>query len=48
MIDVLMVGCGEYTVGTPDDGGGASTGTDKRMGVVALAMVDLKARGVVG
>ena len=41
-VDVLMVGTGEYTTGF-----GASAGSDKRRGVVALVTLDLRARGVV-
>lgn len=40
---VLMVGTGEYTTGY-----GASGGSDKKQGVVALTMFDLRQRGLVG
>ncbi|KAI5288095.1 hypothetical protein KEM52_001304 [Ascosphaera acerosa] len=42
---VLMVGTGEYTTGFVGDG--AST-SDKKVGVVALTMFDLRRRGKVG
>jgi hypothetical protein len=44
-LNVLMVGTGEYTTGFV--GGGAS-GSDKKVGVVGLAMFDLRRRGKVG
>ncbi|KAL8298754.1 hypothetical protein RB597_007391 [Gaeumannomyces tritici] len=44
-LNVLMVGTGEYTTGFV--GGGAS-GSDKKVGVVALSMFDLRRRGKVG
>ena len=44
-LNVLMVGTGEYTTGFA--GGGAS-GSDKKVGVVALSMFDLRRRGKVG
>ncbi|RDL32077.1 NAD(P)-binding Rossmann-fold containing protein [Venustampulla echinocandica] len=45
LLDVLMVGTGEYTTGFV--GGGAS-GSDKKVGVVGLTMFDLRRRGKVG
>ncbi|KAM7201755.1 hypothetical protein V8F20_004716 [Naviculisporaceae sp. PSN 640] len=44
-LNVLMVGTGEYTTGFV--GGGASA-SDKKVGVVALSMFDLRRRGKVG
>ncbi|KAF2757850.1 NAD(P)-binding protein [Pseudovirgaria hyperparasitica] len=44
-LDVLMVGSGEYTTGFV--GGGASQ-SDKKVGVVALTLFDLRRRGKVG
>jgi D-galacturonate reductase len=43
-VSVLMVGTGEYTTGF----GASSAKTDKAAGVVALAMLDLRRRGLVG
>lgn len=43
-VDVLMIGTGEYTTGF----GLNSAKTDKGAGVVALTMVDLRRRGLVG
>lgn len=43
-VAVLMVGTGEYTTGF----GASSAKTDKAAGVVALAMLDLRRRGLVG
>ncbi|MDB4614579.1 Gfo/Idh/MocA family oxidoreductase [bacterium] len=44
-VDVLMVGSGEYTTGFVND---ESSKSDKRAGVVALTMFDLRRRGLVG
>ncbi|KKY24814.1 putative nad binding rossmann fold [Phaeomoniella chlamydospora] len=44
-LNVLMVGSGEYTTGMVNDS--AST-SDKKIGVVALTMFDLRRRGKVG
>ena len=43
-VSVLMVGTGEYTTGYT----GRASQSDKRAGVVALVMMDLRARGRVG
>ena len=43
-IGVLMIGSGEYTTGY----GANSSQTDKACGVVALTLLDLRARGLVG
>ncbi|MCA9197252.1 MAG: Gfo/Idh/MocA family oxidoreductase [Planctomycetales bacterium] len=43
--DVLMVGTGEYTTGYVE---GSEAATDKRAGVVATTMFDLRRRGIVG
>ena len=43
-IPVLMIGTGEYTTGF----GANSAQTDKSCGVVALTLLDLKLRGLVG
>lgn len=40
-----MVGCGEYTTGFV---GGSMSGSDKKVGVVALTLFDLRRRGKVG
>lgn len=40
-----MVGCGEYTTGFV---GGGMSGSDKKVGVVALTLFDLRRRGKVG
>ncbi|KAK6071689.1 D-galacturonic acid reductase [Seiridium cupressi] len=45
LVNVLMVGTGEYTTGFV--GGGAS-GSDKKVGVVGLTLFDLRRRGKVG
>lgn len=45
LLDVLMIGTGEYTTGFT--GSGASQ-SDKGAGVVALTMLDLKRRGKIG
>ena len=44
MVDVLMVGTGEYTTGYV---GGTAAGSDKGAGVVALTMFDLRRRSKV-
>lgn len=44
-LEVLMVGCGEYTTGFV---GGGMSGSDKKVGVVALTLFDLRRRGKVG
>lgn len=44
LLDVLLVGTGEYTTGY----GASSAQTDKAAGVVALTCFDLRARGLVG
>ncbi len=44
-VDVLMIGTGEYTTGFVPGGTGAA---DKRAGVVALTLMDLRRRGRVG
>jgi D-galacturonate reductase len=47
LINVLMVGAGEYNVGyVPTNKAGAAP--DKKAGVTALVLLDLKARGRVG
>src|SRR5262245_59071137 len=43
--NVLMVGTGEYTTGYVHDG---ASGSDKRAGVVALTLFDMRLRGKVG
>lgn len=43
-VGVLMVGTGEYTTGWTAAG---ASGSDKRLGVVALVMFDLRRRGMV-
>ena len=45
MPDVLMVGTGEYTTGYVHNSPAKS---DKKIGVVALTMFDLRRRGLVG
>jgi D-galacturonate reductase len=40
-----QVGCGEYTTGFV---GGGMSGSDKKVGVVALTLFDLRRRGKVG
>eukprot|EP00842_Homolaphlyctis_polyrhiza_P005867 jgi/Hompol1/6281/HPOL_002619-RA len=42
MLDVLLVGTGEYTTGYVHN---AASGSDKRIGVVALVMFDMRRRG---
>jgi len=44
-VNVLMVGTGEYTTGYVH---GAAAKSDKRVGVVALTMFDLRRRGLLG
>jgi D-galacturonate reductase len=44
MVEVLMVGTGEYTTGY----GKASAQSDKAAGVVGLVLIDLRSRGLVG
>nr|ANM86686.1 putative dehydrogenase [Cladonia uncialis subsp. uncialis]AUW30872.1 putative dehydrogenase [Cladonia uncialis subsp. uncialis] len=44
-LNVLMVGTGEYTTGFV---GGGMSGSDKKIGVVALTLFDLRRRGKVG
>ena len=45
MIDVLVIGTGEYVTGLAGEEAAAS---DKSLGVVALSLFDMRARGVVG
>jgi D-galacturonate reductase len=45
VVDVLMVGTGEYTCGFS---GGGKNRSDKSSGVVALSVLDMKSRGKVG
>lgn len=44
-VNVLMIGTGEYTTGFVN---GASSTSDKKVGVVALTMFDLRRLGKVG
>lgn len=44
-VNVLMIGTGEYTTGYVN---GAASNSDKSAGVVALTMLDLKAKGITG
>ncbi|KAI8139403.1 oxidoreductase family protein [Fennellomyces sp. T-0311] len=44
-LNVLMVGTGEYTTGFVN---GAASQSDKKVGVIALSMFDLRRRGKVG
>eukprot|EP00916_Digyalum_oweni_P014211 GHVL01023286.1.p2 GENE.GHVL01023286.1~~GHVL01023286.1.p2 ORF type:complete len:110 (+),score=9.67 GHVL01023286.1:37-366(+) len=44
-MNVLMVGTGEYTTGLINDGDQSQS--DKKKGVVALVLIDLKRRGFV-
>lgn len=46
MVNVLMIGTGEYTTGYT--GGSSSNKSDKSSGVVALSVLDMKSRGKVG
>jgi D-galacturonate reductase len=45
-LDVLMCGTGEYTTGVVGDGS-ATSQSDKKVGVVALVLFDLRRRGKV-
>ena len=45
MVDVLMIGTGEYTTGYAPS---ATAASDKGAGVVALVLMDLRRRGRVG
>ena len=45
LVNVLMIGTGEYTTGYVN---GSASSSDKSAGVVALAMLDMKARGIIG
>ncbi|GKY94202.1 hypothetical protein MPSEU_000386200 [Mayamaea pseudoterrestris] len=47
LLDVLMIGTGEYTTGCTGASGEASQ-SDKGAGVVALTMLDLQRRGKIG